>query len=169
MAQIFENGATFALKKAIKAKNGGLDIAYTMQYTDGLCVTNRIVSTRIIHPDLERLFAQLEPIAAKVFTLPNTDSIAVIGISFAGKAENYGCAIISTFFTDALQATNIVTPHLHFHKNNYGHFYKNNYGFEHELEAIATAIEYECYQYLFEDKEADLQAFHPDINTADNE
>ena len=161
MAQNFENGATFALKKARKAKNGGLDIAYTMQYTDGSCVSNRIVSTRIIHPDLEKLFAQLEPIVAKVFTLPNTDSIAVIGISFAGKAENDGCAIISTFFTDALQATNIVTPQLHFHKN--------NYGFEHELEAIASAIEDECYQYLFEDKEADLQAFNPDINTAGNE
>lgn len=171
----------FALSKVKIISGGGLDIHFEVEETCGNEIyweTYHLSSSKEIHPDLKRLFAQLKPIMARVYHLsffrslmetPDFNAtkhqkeiserafdevlakLEITGISLSGKGENVGVVLTGTFTADSNQKMAINSHRMKFSDS--------RYGFEEEMEEIIGNIESEVYAFLFKNKKAQLELF----------
>lgn len=171
----------FALSKVKIISGGGLDVHFEVEETCGNEIyreTYHLSSSKEIHPDLKRLFAQLKPIMARVYHLSFFRSLMetpdfkatkhqkeiserafdevlakleITGISLAGKDENVGVVLTGTFTADSNQKMAINSHRMKFSDS--------RYGFEEQMEEIIGNIESEVYAFLFKNKKAQLELF----------
>ena len=171
----------FNLSKVKLNHNGGLQADYQVTEIVGgePSVTDYHANvSRDIHPDLRGLFEDLRPIVARVFNitsfltfldsdemkLPESkkmmarafadeliEKIDVRGVSWSGADDNTGVVITAVFETPNGLKTCIKTPRIK--------MATISFGFEEELEKIVDAIKKEVYQFLFNEKQAQLYLF----------
>ena len=171
----------FSLSKVKLIKDGGLDTHFEVKET----LSSEIYLEKYhnetgkdVHPDLKKCFDMLKPIMGRIYhhnffkTLLETpdfkatplqktladnafqevmQKINVTGLSFSGSDENLGCVITGTFTADSNQKMAINSHRIK--------FTDTRYGFEEELQAICSDLEHEVYEFLFNNKRAQLELF----------
>lgn len=171
----------FSLSKVKVINGGGLDVHFEVEEACGAEVYREnyhLTSGKEIHPDLQKLFDKLKPIMARVYHLsffrslmetPDfkatkkqkelaeeafkevIDKLRVTGVSLSGKDDNVGVVLTGTFTADSNQKMAINSHRMKFNSE--------RYGFEEEMEEIVGEIESEVYEFLFNNKKAQLEIF----------
>lgn len=171
----------FKLSKVKRIKNGGLDIHYTIEETEGSEVFNpkiHLEHPKDFHPDLTDKLGKLKPILARIYHLTFftelmglnefeatqeqeeiamkleceiMDKITVNGVTFSGSDKNRGIVISGSFTADTNQAMPINSHNLKFSST--------RYGFEEEVERICEELKDEVYAYVYENKRAQMSLF----------
>lgn len=171
----------FSLSKVKVINGGGLDVHFEVEEACGAEVYREnyhLTSGKEIHPDLQKLFDRLKPIMARVYHLsffrslmetPDfkatkkqkelaekafkevIDKLRVTGVSLSGKDDNVGVVLTGTFTADSNQKMAINSHRMKFNSE--------RYGFEEEMEEIVGEIESEVYEFLFNNKKAQLEIF----------
>lgn len=171
----------FSLSKVKLAKDGGLTADYEINEVVGSETYHNEYQAKMLndlHPDLQNLFKKLRPIMANLFNVDSCKTLAakkefaatdeqkqladefandaatkieMRGVSFSGTDENRGVVLTGLFeFANGMKAA-INSPRIK--------FANESFGFEIELEEICTKIEKEVYEFLFENKRAQLELF----------
>lgn len=169
----------FKLNKVkVLKSNSGLSIDYsTEEQQGGLTYFDKDhkESTKEPHPDLLKKFSELKPILCRIYyftfirevinrkEFAATDKqlqvaeravqeilplIEITGVSISGEDEGKGVIIMGTFKAPTNQKMAINSHRLKWDKI--------VYGFEEELQTIIEELESECFEYLFNDKKAQL-------------
>lgn len=171
----------FSLSKVKVINGGGLDVHFEVEEACGAEVYREnyhLTSGKEIHPDLQKLFDKLKPIMARVYHLsffrslmetPDfkatkkqkelaeeafkevIDKLRVTGVALSGKDDNVGVVLTGTFTADSNQKMAINSHRMKFNSE--------RYGFEEEMEEIVGEIESEVYEFLFNNKKAQLEIF----------
>lgn len=171
----------FSMSKVKVINGGGLDVHFEVEEACGAEVYREnyhLTSGKEIHPDLQKLFDKLKPIMARVYhlsffrSLMETpefkatkkqkelaeeafkeviDKLRVTGVSLSGKDDNVGVVLTGTFTADSNQKMVINSHRMKFNSE--------RYGFEEEMEEIVGEIESEVYEFLFNNKKAQLEIF----------
>jgi hypothetical protein len=174
--------SSFDLEKVKVIKGGGLEISYEVEdmigseaYRD----KDTKKSTKQPHPDLTQQLRLLIPMLARVYHFtfirevinepefkakPEQarfaeralqaimEKITVTGVSVSGMDEHRGIIIMGTFNGDVLNVRMSINSHRI-------KFNSTTYGFKEGLEEIITKLTSEVYEYLFENKQAQLTMF----------
>lgn len=173
--------SAFALSKVKIIPSGGLDVHFEVEEACGAEIyteTYHLVSTKGIHPDLQKLFDNLKPIMARVYHLtffrtlmdvPEFKAtkkqrelaekaykeieakLTITGLSLSGKDDNVGVVLTATFTADSNQKMAINSHRMKFSDE--------RYGFEEEMEDIVGQIESEVYKFLFKNKKQQMELF----------
>lgn len=182
----------FELLKAKLVKDGGLDCQFEINETfkdQTFYEKYHNESSKDIHPDLVSLFKDLKPYVARIFhwtgflnmmeddnfmgTAPQKkfakklhnelmDKIKIRSISLSGSDDKRGVVISAVFVADSNMPMAINTHRIKFNDQ--------RYGFEDEIEGICSNIEDEVYEFLFNDKAAQLTLFsggEPNVEEAE--
>lgn len=171
----------FTLTKVKLAKDGGLTADYEVNEIVGNETYHNEYQAKVlkdVHPDLANLFKKLRPIMANLFNVDSCKTLAgkkefaatdeqkklaeefandaatkieMRGVSYSGSEENRGVVLTGLFeFANGMKAA-INSPRIK--------FATESFGFEIELEEICDQIEREVYEFLFENKRAQLELF----------
>lgn len=171
----------FKLSKIKKIKNGGMEIDWEMRRStdnENYEIPSNIKNPVIPHPDLVSLFDKLKPFVARIYNwtlvreiVKNREfkatpdqskllenyvqemigKITISGISVSGEDQHAG-VIITAVFEHEVNSKSAINGHRI-------RFSSNVYGFEDEIREICESIERESFEYLYEDKKAQLDVF----------
>lgn len=171
----------FTLLKVKLLKNEALDVHFVYQVIDGATqydLKDHIESPIVPHPDLRDRVTRLNTYVARIYALtffrdmilqPEFEAtpkqseaaeryyqsilerIKVTGVCLSGNDKHKGCIITAVFM-----AENRIPMALNTHRIR---FSESRYGFEEELGEICEEIESECFEYLYNNKQAQLDLF----------
>lgn len=172
--------SAYKLTKVKLMNGGGLQVRYEVTESIGSEVFSNkyeIESAKDVHPDLSALFNDLVPIMGRVFNITSflsvveckdfkataaqnqkarefadecLSKIEIRGVSLSGDGDNLGIVITGLFTTPNGQKTCINSPRLRL---------TDEYGFEEILEQIIEKLRHEVYEFLFNNKRAQLELF----------
>lgn len=171
----------------VKTKGQGLEIDFEVQENTGVEVYHdikKIKSDKTPHPDLTAIlrvfrghvaevfyFAQFRELISSNVFLPNEEQVKILrakyedleskitvtGIGVSGKEDNRGLIILAKLKTETGHEVAINTQRIKFDGT--------KYGFEEDLETLVVDLESEVYEYVVNNKQAQLEmGFDDDVD-----
>lgn len=140
----------FALVKVRRAKSGGLDVHYIVTTEENGVVEKQKCHTELTnypHKDFNDALAEYDSILKELYRC-GQDEVYAVGASISGKDDSEGVVINGLYEFANLKTSSVVTPKIFLNGE--------EYGFEALVKNVWLRLEVEVYDYLYNDKKAEL-------------